>query len=184
MTKRWGPLVTGVAAVCGVLTACSSGASAPASPAPRPAATSEISPCAFFTGDELKDYELHDPMPMASPPGCLWQGSKFFKQASTALTLTLLDRSADEEVKTLTSSSGELISERPPVNGRRVWRDTTPGTDVKCGLLFAVDTTSAATVKLSEYLGISGVRPTQQNLCDGLDELAPRIEAKLPAVTT
>ncbi|SFX31177.1 DUF3558 family protein [Streptomyces atratus] len=168
---------------CGVLTACSS--DDPAPPAPRPSGIAEIKPCDFFTQDELDEYELHDPGPLTSPlVGCMWQGSKFFEDASTVLVLTLQDRSADAESVALGSSSGERISERKAVNGRRVWRDTTPGKDVTCGLIFEIDGSSSAELKLSEFLGVSDAEPTQQDLCKGLDELAPRVEEKLPAVRT
>ncbi|MFF1485958.1 DUF3558 family protein [Streptomyces sp. NPDC058319] len=168
----------------GAVTGCSSGSSlgsGAARPAPRPADARSIRPCDFFTEDEVTEYELHDARPMSDPPGCLWEGSAFFEGASTALTLTLLPRSADAEVRTLRASSGERITERSAVGGRRIWRNTTPGNDVRCELLFSIDGSSAALVRLSEFLGVSDVRPTQQDLCDGLDKLAPRVEGKLPA---
>ncbi|MYR62615.1 hypothetical protein GTY54_42585 [Streptomyces sp. SID625] len=43
-------------------------------------------------------------------------GSAFFEGASTALTL--LPRSADAQVRTLRTSSGERITERSAVGGR------------------------------------------------------------------
>lgn len=169
----------------GAVTGCSSGSSGgsgSAPPAARPAAVGSITPCDFFTGDELSEYALHDARPVSDPPGCLWEGSAFFEGASTALTLTLLPRSADAELRTLRTASGERITERSAIGGRRIWRNTTPGNDVRCELLFSIDGSSAAVVRLSEFLGVSDVRPTQQDLCDGLDKLAPRVEGKLPAV--
>ncbi|EYT82264.1 hypothetical protein CF54_14420 [Streptomyces sp. Tu 6176] len=169
----------------GAVTGCSSGpsgGSGSAPPAARPADVGSITPCDFFTGDELSEYALHDARPVSDPPGCLWEGSVFFEGASTALTLTLLPRSADAELRTLRTASGERITERSAIGGRRIWRNTTPGNDVRCELLFSIDGSSAAVVRLSEFLGVSDVRPTQQDLCDGLDKLAPRVEGKLPAV--
>ncbi|MET9659874.1 DUF3558 family protein [Streptomyces sp. NPDC006510] len=178
-------LVAGIALMtaCGALTACSS--DEPSPPPPRPSGIAQIKPCDFFTQDELDEYELHDPAPLTPPAvGCMWQGSKFFEDASTVLVLTLQDRAADKELADLGSASGARISERPAVDGRRVWRDTTPGKDVKCGLIFEIDGSSSAELELSEFLGVSDVEPTQQDLCKGLDELAPRVEGKLPAVRT
>ncbi|MFC4333054.1 DUF3558 family protein [Streptomyces andamanensis] len=169
----------------GAVTGCSSGSSGgsgSAPPAARPADVGSITPCDFFTGDELSEYALHDARPVSDPRGCLWEGSAFFEGASTALTLTLLPRSADAELRTLRTASGERITERSAIGGRRIWRNTTPGNDVRCELLFSIDGSSAAVVRLSEFLGVSDVRPTQQDLCDGLDKLAPRVEGKLPAV--
>jgi hypothetical protein len=165
--------------VGGALTACSSG---PSAPAPRPSGIAEIKACDFFTQDELDEYQLHDAAQLTSSADCMWEGTKFFEDASTALVLTLQNRSADQELAALGMSAGEKISERPAVNGRRVWRNTTPGEDVSCGLLLEIDGTSSAELKLSEFLGVSDVEPTQQDLCKGLDELAPRVEGKLPAV--
>ncbi|MFD5186660.1 hypothetical protein ACFWMU_00650 [Streptomyces sp. NPDC058357] len=165
--------------VGGALTACSSG---PPPPAPRPSGIAQIKPCDFFTQDELDEYELHDAAPLTASGDCMWEGTKFFEDASTVLVLTLRNRSADEELAALGTSAGEKLSERPAVDGRRVWRNTTPGKDVSCGLLFEIDGSSSAELKLSEFLGVSDVEPTQQELCEGLDELAPRVEGKLPAV--
>ncbi|MFD7497678.1 DUF3558 family protein [Streptomyces sp. NPDC059832] len=166
---------------CGALTACSS---EPAPPPPRPSGIAEIKPCKFFTEDELHEYQLHDASPLTTAGGCMWEGTKFFEDASTVLVLTLQKQSAEQGVAALGSRSGERISERSAVNGRRVWRNTTPGTDVTCGLVFEIDGSSSAELRLSEFLGVSDVEPTQQDLCKGLDELAPRVEEKLPAVRT
>ncbi|MDV9195891.1 hypothetical protein [Streptomyces sp. Wh19] len=176
--------------VGGALTACSS---EPPPPAPRPSGIAQIKACDFFTKDELDEYQLHDAAQLTSSADCMWQGTKFFEDASTALVLTLRDSSADKELAALGTSAdkelaalgtsaGEKFSERPAIDGRRVWRNTTPGTDVSCALLFEIDGSSSAELKLSEFLGVSDVEPTQQDLCKGLDELAPRVEGKLPAV--
>ncbi|MCX4394157.1 hypothetical protein OG887_26880 [Streptomyces sp. NBC_00053] len=165
--------------VGGALTACSS---EPPPPAPRPSGIAQIKACDFFTKDELDEYQLHDAARLTSSADCMWQGTKFFEGASTALVLTLRDSSADKVLAALGTSAGEKFSERPAVDGRRVWRNTTPGTDVSCALLFEIDGSSSAELKLSEFLGVSDVEPTQQDLCKGLDELAPRVEGKLPAV--
>jgi hypothetical protein len=162
----------------GGLTACSS------DPPPRPAAINEIKPCDFFTKGERKDYKLQEGKPINSSPAmCLWEGTKFFEGGITALTLTLWNRPADAELKLLGSFSGERFGERPAVNGRRIWRIVTPSSEVKCTLLFAIDAKSSAELELSEFLGgLSGGKPTQAELCKGLDELTPRVERKLPAV--
>lgn len=167
--------------VCGALSACSSD---PEPSGPRPSGIADIKPCDFFTADELDEYRLHDAKPLTASGDCMWEGTKFFEDASTVLILTLRNRSADKELEALGSSSGEKIAERQAVNGRRVWRNTTPGEDVSCALLFEIDGSSSAELKLAEFLGVSDVEPTQQDLCEGLDELAPRVEEKLPAVRT
>ncbi|MCX4845468.1 hypothetical protein [Streptomyces sp. NBC_00893] len=166
--------------VGGALTACSS--EPPPPPAPRPSGIAQIKACDFFTKDELDEYELHDAAQLNSSADCMWQGTKFFEGASTALVLTFWDSSADKLLAVLSTSAGEKLSERPAIDGRRVWRSTTSSTGVSCRLLFEIDGSSSAELKLSEFLGVSDVEPTQQDLCKGLDELAPRVEGKLPAV--